>query len=855
LRTTFTFGAAGDAEICIHEEPRIALKEKSWSAAEGDFGAWVTRQAVADAQSPFELGTGPLSRATLLSRGAREHVLLFTIHHAVWDGWSAGVLGQELVSLYGALSAGKPSPLAKLETQYADYAAWQRQRLQGEVLEQKVAFWKSELADAPAAIDLPTDRPRPRIQSYAGKTLFTKLGSPLSARVDACAKELGRTPFAVLFAAYAVLLARHSGQRDLVIATPTANRPHSELEALIGCFVNTLALRVELGRDLKFIELVHRVSERLLRTAPHQDLPFEKLVEALAVERDMSRSPVAQTMFVLQGTPRSALRVGELTFTPIDVDAGFAKLDLTLNVCPSGQGYEAAWEYNTDLFDDETALRMSAQYERLLESFVGSPNSEVWRAALLSEAEQNQLLYDRNRTNLEVPSESTLHELVLARARGAPDARALVVGSAAWTYGELLGRAESVASELSRRGARVGDLVAVFLRRDEHLVPALLGVLLVGAAYVPLDPAYPEDRIGLILEDTNAKLIVTTGELRERIGGEFQDRVLDVTLLPARPEESAPLAVGGQAADIAYVIYTSGSTGRPKGVAIEHRNAVAFIAWALTVFQRSELEGVLAATSVCFDLSVFELFGTLSAGGTVILAENALALPELPARDEVTLINTVPSAIVELVRAEAIPRSVRTVNLAGEALPEETVVRLYQLPHVERVYNLYGPSETTTYSTYTLTTRGAWRPTIGRPIANTRVYVLDEHLAPVPLGVRGELYIAGAGVARGYVARPELTAERFLPDPFARRGRMYKTGDVVRWLPTGELEYLGRNDHQVKLRGFRVELGEIEATLRSLPHVESAVVVVREDRPGNKQLVGYVVAEATQALSVEGLRA
>jgi amino acid adenylation domain-containing protein/non-ribosomal peptide synthase protein (TIGR01720 family) len=856
LRTSFAFGPSGDALQVIHDEPRLPLRHHVWSEREQSFEAWVVAEAVAEAQTPFDLMTGPLARARLLTRHDQEHVLLFTIHHAVWDGWSSGVLAHELSALYAAQAAGATSPLPRLDTQYADYALWQRQRLSGAPLEQKLAFWKGQLAGAPFAIDLPTDRARPRLQTFAGKTLYVDLGEELSAKLEARSRELGGTPFAVLFASFAVLLARYGGQRDLVIATPIANRARVELEGLIGCFVNTLAVRVDLDVEPTLRSLVRQVSERVQQAEPHQDLPFEKLIEALGVERDLSRSPIAQVMFVLQNTPPRQLEVAGLKFMPLDIDAGFAKLDLTLNVRLTSDGYAAAWEYNTDLFDEATIRRMMGHFEHLLQRLLDEPDVAALQVDLLLADERRLVLGEWNQTSAVYPHDATLHSLFARQARKSPDAVALVVVTRRFSYAELAARARVVALALEQRGVGPGDLVAVFLRRDEQLIFALLGVLMSGAAYVPLDPAYPQERVGLILEDTEAAVILSSRELGALLPAELESRVLDVARLDPSAAPPVREVELGRPSDRAYIIYTSGSTGKPKGVAIEHQSAVAFVAWAHGVFSHDQLRGVLAATSVCFDLSVFEIFGTLLAGGSVILAENILSLAELPARAEVTLVNTVPSAAIELLRAGSLPQSVRTVNLAGEPLLEDTVLQLYALPHVERVYNLYGPSETTTYSTYTLTTPKSWKPTIGRPISNTRAYVLDEHQKLVPLGVRGELFLGGIGVARGYLHRPELTAQRFLPDPFsdAPGARMYKTGDVVRWLASGELEYLGRNDHQVKLRGFRIELGEIESALRRQTSVADAVVTIREDRPGTKTLVAYVVPALGGSVQDAGLR-
>jgi amino acid adenylation domain-containing protein/non-ribosomal peptide synthase protein (TIGR01720 family) len=863
LRTTFAIGPTGDALQIVHDAGQVPLSRSARTSASGTVESWIVEEAAAEAKTPFDLTAGPLARARLLEVGPGEWVLLFTIHHIVSDGWSMGVLAREITTLYGALSSGRPSPLPELETQYADYASWQREALRGDALAAKVSFWKGELEGAPGSIDLPADRPRPPVQTFAGATLRRPLGKDLSRGIDACAQGLAATPFVVLLAAFDVLLARYSGQRDLVVVTPVANRPRVELEGLIGCFVNTLAVRADLSGEPTLASLAQQLRDRMARAQAHQDLPFETVVEVLAVERDMSRSPIAQVMFVLQNTPPAVLEIAGLTFAPLEVDAGFAKLDLTLDVTATAGGYLASWEYNTSLFDEATVRRMVEHYEHLLGQMVANPQAPVLRLELLRPEERRLLLEGWNDTAADYPRDQTMHGLFALQARRSPGATALVVGTTRITYAELAARARGIARMLRADGVGPGDAVAVFLRRGEHLIPSLLGVLMAGAMYVPLDPAYPTERLGYILADANATRVLTTADCRAQVPAPFAGRCIDVAAIaPLAPptERGAGEGDAGDSdvasGDRAYLIYTSGSTGQPKGVEIAHGNAVAFIAWAQTVFGPDELRGVLASTSICFDLSIFEIFVTLASGGSVILADNALALPELPASGEVSLVNTVPSAAAELLRGGGIPSSVRTINLAGEPLPEPLVVGLYGLPQVARVYNLYGPSETTTYSTYVLTTRGAWKPTVGRPIANTRAYVLDAHLQPVPLGVRGELYLGGAGVARGYFNRDDLTAARFVSDPFARSAgaRMYRTGDVVRWLPSGELEFLGRNDHQVKLRGFRIELGEIELALQRLPAVEDAIALVREDVPGSRRLVGYVVPARGASLAARDLR-
>jgi len=713
--------------------------------AETEREAEARRLAVEEAGWSFDLARGPLARAAALRLGKEEYVLLLNMHHIVSDGWSTGVFIQEMATLYQAFSAGQPSPLPELLIQYADFAIWQREWLQGEVLDAQLAYWKEQLRDAPAVLDLPTDRPRPPIQTYKGATESFTLSESLTAALQALSREEGSTLFMTLLAAFDTLLYRYTGQKDIVVGSPIANRNRSEIEGLIGFFVNTLVLRTGLSGNPTFRELLGQVREMTLGAYAHQDVPFEMLVDELQPERDLSRTPLFQVMFVLQNAPMPLQGQSGLTFSPLEVDSRTAKFDLTLFMVETAQGLSGAWEYNTDLFDGDTMRRLVGHFQVLLKA---------------------------------------------------------------------------------------------------------------GGSYVPLDPAYPQERLTFILEDTQAPVLLAQQQLVEGL----PEHRAEVVRLDAgwehiaQEREDNPISEA-TSENLAYVIYTSGSTGRPKGVAIEHRSAVALIHWARGAFAPELVAGTLASTSICFDLSIFELFVPLSCGGTVILAETALYLPTLPAAEAVTLVNTVPSAMKELVRVDGVSASVRTVNLAGEPLQTQLVEQIYRQETVEQVFDLYGPSEDTTYSTYVL--RSATGPaTIGRPIANTQVYLLDAHLNSVPVGVPGELYIGGDGVVRGYLCRPALTAERFIPDPFSEEAgaRLYRTGDLARYLPDGNIEFLGRIDHQVKVRGYRIELGEIEAVLGQQPSVRETVVLAREDEPGDKRLVAYVVPNDEHEPAVSELR-
>ncbi len=803
------------------------------------------RQCMEEAQRPFDLSQPRMLRATLFRWRPTTHILMLTMHHIAADGWSLGVLLRELGILYQAFSAGKSSPLPELPVQYADFAVWQRNWLSGEVLEKQLSYWKQQLEGAPARLELPTDRPRPPTPSYRGATEEMILPQPLLAALKALSRQEGATLFMTLLTAFQILLGRYSGQQDFTVGMPIAGRNRAEIEGLIGFFVNMLVLRCDMTGDLTFGELLRRVREALLEAYAHQDLPFEKLVEELRPERNMRYGPLCQVIFAMQNTPAGPAKLGELDLSVESVHSGTAKFDLSLHMSEESNGLRALVEYSTDLFDRETIVRLLANFRSLLEGIAASPGERIWNLPLLSSGERKQILVDWNATEVSYPLEQDecLHQLFEHQAERTPDAVAVVYGDQQLTYRELNHRSNQLAHHLRDLGVKPDDLVGICMERSLEMVVGLLGILKSGGAYVPLDPAYPKERLDFILEDAQVRVVLTQELLREWAEIATSD--------PADPASTA------DPDHPAYVIYTSGSTGRPKGVVITHRSAVALVRWAQSVFDPDELAGVLFSTSICFDLSVFELFVPLSCGGKAILVGNALQLHESPAAAEVTLINTVPSVMKELLRVGTLPPSVHTVNLAGELLGVDLVQEIYRIPTVRKVYDLYGPSETTTYSTFAL--RRADGPcTIGRPIANTRIYILDARMQPVPIGVAGELCIGGDGLARGYLNCPELTAEKFIAHPFSTEpgARLYRTGDLARYLPDGNIEFLGRMDHQVKLRGFRIELGEIEAALKQHPDVSQCVVTAPEDAAGDKRLVAYVVPvlERASAVAIGELR-
>jgi amino acid adenylation domain-containing protein len=828
----------------------------------------IRRRIQQAAEEPFEFAAGKFLRAELLRLRDDEHVLILTTHHIVADAWSMGILTRELWALYESFANDRVSPLADPLIQYSDFAAWQKEWLQGEVLDSQLGYWKKQLDNFPI-LNLPTDRPRPARQSFRGAKQPITLSESLTAAMNELSRREGVTQFMALLAAFQVLLYRYTGQEDVIVGSPIANRNRAEVEELIGFFVNTLVLRTDLSGEPTFRELLLRVRDVCLGAYAHQDLPFERLVEEFQPERDLGRNPLFQVMFILQNAPKPLRKVSKLTVKRMDVDSGTSKFDLTLGLAERDGKLIGFFEYSTDLFDRSTIERMAGHFQTLLQGIVADPDQPISTLPLLTEAERHQILVEWNNTAAEYPKDQCIHKLFEAQVERTPVAVAVEFEGQKITYQELNRRANQLAHYLTSLGVGPEKLVGICVERSLEMVVGLLGILKAGGAYVPLDPAYPKERLEFILKDSRCSFLLTQqstiddGRWRMEdgdspspiLGPQIRVICLDTDWETIAGESQQNTRSEVKRDNLAYVIYTSGSTGEPKGVVIEHRNTVAFLYWAKSVFTNYELAGVLASTSICFDLSVFELFVPLSWGGTVVLAENALHLYSMPGKKVVTLINTVPSVMTELLAMGNLPASVRTVNLAGEPLRSELVNRIYGCANVERIYDLYGPSETTTYSTFTLRTRDGLA-TIGRPISNTRVYILDGNL-PVPVGVQGELYIGGAGVARGYLNRPEFNAERFILNSFndEEEFRLYRTGDLARYLPHGNIEFLGRADNQVKIRGYRIEPGEIEASLNQHPAVKDSVIVAwARDSLTQKTLVGYVVPRLRSAPFAADLR-
>jgi len=854
LRTRFTVENGQPVQV-VNQAVSVTLEvEDLRSLSENERTQEARRLATDFVKQPFDLSAQSLLRSKILQLNDRSYQLLVTLHHIIADGWSMGILIKELTALYEVFSTNKVSPLSELPIQYRDFVNWQRKWLDSERIQSLLSYWKQKLQGELPVLNLPTDRARPPIQTFNGAQAKLVLSQSLTKELKNFSRQQGVTLFMTLLTAFKILLYRYTGQTDILVGSPIANRNKAEIESLIGLFVNVLILRTELSGDLSFQELLRRVKSTALEAYIHQDLPFEKLVEELQPNRDLSYNPLFQVMFVLQNVPISNPTLSDVSVSYEERYNGTSKFDLTLFMEDFEQGLVATCEYNTDLFNADTITRMLGHFQTLLESIISDTQQCISNLQLLTPSELQQFLVEWNDTQTDYPQDKCIHQLFEEQVEKTPDAVAVVFENQQLTYRELNNRANQLAHYLQNLGVKPEVIVGVCMKRSPEMLIALLAILKAGGAYVPLDPAYPQERLTFMQEDSQAKVLLTQSHLVELFAQLSVDIICidrNSQLLSRQSKANLPSEVKSH--HLAYVIYTSGSTGVPKGVAIEHQNCVALLTWSRGVFTDGDLAGVLASTSICFDLSVFELFVPLSWGGKVILVENTLHLPFVTA--EVSLVNTVPSIITELLQINGLPSSVKTVNLAGEPLQNQLVQQIYQNNYIQRVLNLYGPSEDTTYSTFAQVNRDN-NVTIGRPITNTQIYLLDTNLQPVPIGVPGEIYIGGAGLARGYLNRAELTDEKFITNPFSSqiKSRLYKTGDLARYLPDGNLEYLGRVDNQVKVRGFRIELGEIENALLKHSAVGEVVIVVREDKVGDKQLVAYIVSWQNQIPTVSELR-
>jgi amino acid adenylation domain-containing protein len=866
LRTTFPSDGGQPRQLVGPAKLRPLNVDDLRHLSEAERAAEAERVMDEEARRPFDLARGPLYRVRLLRLGEAEHALLYTMHHIVSDGWSLGVLLKEVSALYRAYTRGEESPLAELPIQYGDYAVWQREWLQGEVLEAQLAYWREQLAGAPPALDLPTDRPRPPVPTASGARLNLRLPAELTRRLRELSRAEHATLYMTLLAAFKSLLSRYTGQDDIVVGTPIAGRARPEIEGLLGFFLNTLVLRTDLSGDPTFAELVGRVRAVCLDAYAHQDVPFERVVEELQPDRDTSHSPLFQVLFAFDAVPPEKYGLEGLRLEEVATRSGALNFDITLTLDDKGSYLAGVLGYKTDLFDASTMERMVRHFEALLEAVVADPAQTISELKILSEGERVQLLTGWNDTAVEYPRDRCLHELFEEQAERTPHAVAVALGEERITYGELNRRANQLACCLRRRGVKSEARVGLMFERSVEMVVALLGILKAGGAYAPLDPALPRERLRFMVEDAGIEVLLTQEHLRDRL----EACAADVLTFDSASEELARASVenapsGATAANLAYVIYTSGSTGVPKGVMVQHSSPINLLVGLERAVYSVRPAGPLRASvnaPLSFDASVQQLLLLLRGHALHVVPQeirtDGEALLSYLARNKVDVFDCTPSQLGVLLSAGLLESGAASPSLmlvAGEAMDTQMWETLAGAPRRE-FFNIYGPTECTVDVTARRVRGAGGVPTIGRPLANTEIFLLDAQMRLVPAGVAGELYVGGDNLARGYLDRPGLTAEKFVPHPYTRLGgaRLYRTGDRARYRADGDIEFLGRLDHQVKVRGFRIELGEIEAVLCQHAAVRDAVVLTPADARGDKRLVAYVVMQPGEVLAAESVR-
>jgi len=859
LRTYFATVDGQPVQKIAQPEPlRIPVIDLQ-GLSEAEWLQEAARLALLDAKLPFDLCKAPLIRATLLKRSAQEHAVLFNVHHIVFDEWSLGVFQQELTAVYAAFLQNRQSPLPELPIQYADYAVWQRNWLQGEALQTQLDYWKEKLKGGLPILELPTDRPRPSVQTHNGATTSLFVSADLTEKLNLLSRREGVTLFVTLMAAFQVLLSRYSGQEDLLVGTPIANRNRPEIEGLIGFFVNTLVMRSDLSGNPTFHDLLKRVQDAALGAYAYQDLPFEKLVQELNPERDLSRSPVLQVLFSFLNTPTQPVALPGLEVIRAAAEGVASKVDLSLYAIEVPEGISCTFEYNTDLFNADRMQRMLQHLQVLLEGIVRDPLQRLSELPIMAAQERQQSIVEWNQTHVDFPISMTLHELFEAQAQRTPEAVAVEFDGSRLSYRELTERANQLARHLKTLGVGPDTLVGLFHERSLDMMVALLGILKAGGAYVPLDPSFPQERLSYMVENSGMRVLVTQSSL----DGLLPVRPQAVVRLDSDRQEIAKQDASSltdtttSSNNLAYVLYTSGSTGKPKGVAIEHSSIVNLL---LSVqrqpgFQPSDT--MLAVTTLSFDIAALELYLPLISGGRVVVASredthDPVRLMQRMEESRCTVMQATPTTWRALIHAGWNGSPNLKVLCGGEGFSRDFAEQLKS--RCGELWNMYGPTETTVWSTICKIDSAGGPVSIGRPIANTQVFVLDVNRNPAPIGVPGELYIGGAGVARGYLNRPDLTSERFVKSPFNQNARLYRTGDLARWLPDGRLECIGRVDNQVKIRGFRIELDEVEAILSRHAAVRQCVVVASEESSGDKKLIAYYESQLKEQPAVSDLR-
>ncbi|MEO0645546.1 MAG: amino acid adenylation domain-containing protein, partial [Cyanobacteria bacterium J06650_10] len=885
LRTRFvTVQDIPQQAIAHHTRFHLPITDLSTIPAESQ-ASDLTAQLNQNAKHPFNLATDLMMRATLIKLNGQpneqQHILQIVIHHIAADGWSIGVLTQELSKLYAAYNSGQPNPLSPLSVQYADFSEWQRQQLTASALSTQLGYWEKQLSGAPQLLEMPTDRPRTTQRSNKGTQISFHISLAVSTKIKALSQENGATLFMTLLAAFNVLLHRYSGQTDIMIGSPIANRPRKELEPLIGLFLNTLVLRTDLTGEPTFTQLLDRVKQTALGAYAHQDVPFEQLLETLKPERNLSYSPWFQVLFILQNTPQSTQHLADLSIQTEHIEKTTAKFDLTLSISEQIKGLKGTLEYSTELFNADTIERMIGHFQTLLEAIAHNPNTPINTLPLLTPTEKEQLLTISNQIepNVKPAEPACIHQLFEAQVQKTPNAIALIHQNQSLTYQQLNEQANQLAHYLTTLGIGPDSLVGLCLNRSLDMFIGLFAILKSGGAYVPLDPTYPSERLAMMVEDARPHAIITVKSVRASLPD------IDIPLIyldaAQRPAEINNNHAATDVADhnLAYVIYTSGSTGKPKGVMIEHRALVNFVKAAIAQYHITPQDRVLQFASINFDAAAEEIFPALCTGATLVLrTDEMLSSPShfITECDQLGLtVLDLPTAYWHQLATElpntnsSLPSALRIIIIGGEAAQPEQLqnwqswaqkAQSFPSQTQPTILNTYGPTEATVVATtYPLPTATATDIPIGKPLPHTQTYVLDRALQPVPIGIPGELYIGGDSLARGYLNRPNLTSERFIKHPFSSKpqDRLYKTGDLVSWLPSGNLKFLGRQDDQVKIRGFRIELGEIETALAQHPAIEQSIVITREDTPGDKRLVSYITLHTTDTITLtnQALRA
>lgn len=867
LRTSFTVVDGQPTQVINQFVPLTLAVEDLRALADSE--RTLTAQHLTNelAQQPFDLSTPSLLRARILQLSDKNYHLIITLHHIIADGWSIGVLIKELAALYAAFSIDKPSPLAELPIQYRDFVNWQRKSIDSQRIQSLLTYWKQKLQGELPVLNLSTDRPRSPVQTFKGSRARLVISPTLRQELKNFSRQQGVTLFMTLLTAFKILLYRYTSQTDIVVGSPIAKRSQPEISPLIGLFVNVLALRTNLSGDLSFQELLARVKSTALEAYVHQDLPFEKLVEELQPNRDLSYNPLFQVMFALQNIPKPHASLTDVSVTYEEGDNGASKFDLTLFMDDSEENLVATCEYNTDLFNADTINRMLGHFQALLESIVSNPQQCISQLPLLTPTEAKQLLIDWNDTQTDDPLDQCIHQLFEEQVEKTPDANALICDNQKLTYRELNNRANQLAHYLQKWGVKPEVLVGVCMERSLLMVVAVLGILKAGGAYLPLDPAHPQERLAFILEDTQSPILLTQEKLIDQlpING-IKVICLDLHENEIAQELSEKPVCQINSTNLAYVIYTSGSTGKPKGTLIPHQGLLNYLTWCTQSYPIKQGKGTTVHSSLAFDLTITGLFSPLLVGRQVELIPEDQSIESLGNKlrqeSNLSLVKITPAELL-LLSQQLSPQEAAGITKAfiigGENLLAENITFWKTFAPETLLVNEYGPTETVVGCCVYRVPQDDIESNsvlIGQPIANTQLYVLDQHYQPVPIGIPGELYIGGAGLARGYLNQPELTAVKFIPHPFSHEPgtRLYKTGDLARYCADGNLEFLGRIDHQVKVRGYRIELGEIESLLGQHPEIQAAVVFMREDKPNNQRLVAYFVSNAQKPPTTTNLR-